>query len=128
MWAHILNVILGVWLMFSPTVLDYDAVASTMSYIVGPMVSCFAYLAIWSISRGLRWANLPLGIWLVIAPWIFHYSLPALFNSLIVGAAIMLLSAVNGPTTHSYGGGWSSLWSRTHVAREEDGGRPTRPG
>lgn len=47
-----------------------------------------ATIAIWDLTRPLRWVNV----------------------SLAAGALILACSLVKGNPTHRFGGGWSSLW------------------
>ena len=61
-------VVLGLWTMVSPTVLDLGEGASNSAWVVGPVVASLAYIAAWSIARGLRYLNAPLGAWLALSP------------------------------------------------------------
>ncbi len=111
MWARLINAALGVWLMAAPAVLGYDGVASTNHRIVGPIVAAFAIIAIWEVTRALRWINAALGAWLVVAPLVLGYpALDVLINSLVVGLLIVTMATVRGKLTQQFGGGWSALW------------------
>jgi len=110
MWAQILNVLLGLWLMAAPAVLGYAGPAAVNDYIVGPLAASFATVALWEATRPLRWANLALGLWLLIAPWVLGYGWTALANSTLVGVLLMAFSFVSGQLQHRFGGGWASLW------------------
>jgi general stress protein CsbA len=111
MWPRIVNVILGVWLMAAPAILNYGDPAQTNDRIVGPIAAAFAVIAIWEVTRSVRWVNTMLGLWLLVAPWILGYdSSAAILNSLVAGAIMALVSMVRGKVTQHYGGGWSSLW------------------
>ena len=109
--ARLLNIALGVWLMVAPAVLGYTTPASINDRIVGPLVITIATVALWEVTRALRWVNLLLGIWLLVAPWLLVYPLRPLVNSLIVGLIIGALALVHGKITGRYGGGWSSLFT-----------------
>jgi hypothetical protein len=112
MWARILSVALGVWLMTAPAILDYAGAARTNDRIVGPLVASFALVAIWGVLHPLRWVNLVLGAWLIVAPWaLFYDALVPTVNSLVVGMLLMLLSTVRGKIKQRFAGGWSSLWT-----------------
>lgn len=111
MWARLINTALGIWLMAAPAVLGYGGVASTNHRIVGPIVAAFAVIAIWEVTRSLRWINVPLGAWLVVAPLVLGYpALDALINGLVVGLLIVAMATVRGNITQQFGGGWSVLW------------------
>ena len=110
MWAHLLTAVTGIWLMASPAVLDYADPARANDRIIGPIVASMATIAIWELTRPLRWVNVILGTWLLIAPWLLGHPPDARWNSLAAGALILACSLVKGNRTHRVGGGWSSLW------------------
>lgn len=109
MWARLANIALGIWLMFAPAVLDYGAPAATSDRVVGPLTAMFACIAVWEVTRMLRWLNLPLGIWLVAAPLFLDYPAAATWNSVVVGGCCAALALVRGPIRHRIGGGWRAL-------------------
>ena len=115
MGARIVNFLLGLWLMAAPALLGYIGTpAEVNDRIVGPLVASIAFVAIWEITRGLRWLNVGLGLWLVVAPfllgaWVQNWSFPATINSVLVGLFVAALSLVPGKRTHGYAGGWRSL-------------------
>lgn len=110
MWARIINMLLGLWLMAAPDILGYDRPAADNDRIVGPILATFACVAIWEITRSLRWVNLLLGLWLILAPWVLGFPTDATINSTAVGAVVTALPFVRGRMTHRFGGGWTSLW------------------
>lgn|SRR5688500_4133006 len=118
MWTHLLTALIGIWLMASPAVLSYADLARANDRIIGPIVASMAMIAIWEISRPLRWVNVILGAWLLIAPWLLGYRLDARWNSLAAGALILAFSLVKGKRTHKVGGGWSALWKRRSAGRQ----------
>lgn len=117
MWARILGVALGIWLMVAPAVLDYAGPARTNDRIVGPLVVSLAFVAIWEVTRSLRWVNLALSLWLVFAPWALGYELVPTLNSTVVGLLLGPVSAVRGKVEQRFGGGWSSLLRGNGQAR-----------
>jgi len=110
MWTHLLTALAGIWLMASPGVLDYGDPARANDRIIGPIVASMAIIAIWEISRPLRWVNVVLGAWLLIAPWLLEHPPDARWNSLAAGTLVLAFSLVKGKRTHQVGGGWSALW------------------
>jgi hypothetical protein len=111
MLARIANISLGVWLMAAPAVLGYADPAETNDRIVGPLVATTAIIAIWEVTRPLRWVNLLLGVWLLVAPWVLDYERIAVTNSILVGVFIAGFALVGGAVKARVGGGWSSLWT-----------------
>jgi hypothetical protein len=110
MWPQIVNIVLGLWLMAAPAVLNYGRPASMSDHIVGPLVATFACIAIWEVMRPVRWVNLPLGLWLVAAPWLLDAASVARWSSMLCGTAVAVLSALGGTVRQRFGGGWSALW------------------
>ena len=110
MWPRLLTALAGIWLMASPAVLDYADPARANDRIIGPLVASMAIIAIWDITRPLRWVTVILGAWLLTAPWLLGHAHDARWNSLAVGALVLASSLVKGTRTHQFGGGWSSLW------------------
>jgi hypothetical protein len=109
MWARIVSLALGIWLMAAPIVLGYGPPASTNDHIVGPLAASFSIIAISEVTRSLRWLNVPVGAWLLIAPWLLGYGPTPTINSLAVGVLLIGLAFVRGTIEQRYGGGWSSL-------------------
>ena len=110
MWAQLINTLLGLWLMSAPAVLGYGAPAATNDRIVGPVAATFACVAIWEVTRAVRWINLALGIWLLPAPWVLGYeSIAATVNALCAGLLLAAMACVRGKMTHRFAGGWAAL-------------------
>lgn len=110
MWAQLCCVLLGLWLMAAPYVLGYEEPASHSDHVLGPLIASIAAIAMWEITRGLRWVNLLLALGLIVAPWVFGFERAALVNSVIVGVAVAGLSLVRGRVSERFGGGWTVLW------------------
>ncbi|OKL39808.1 SPW repeat protein [Pontibacter flavimaris] len=122
MWAHVLNALLGIWLMASAAILGYsDAKTITDNeHIAGPIIASFAIISWWEATRVVRLYNVPVGLWLLLAPWVLGFdNTTATVNSMLVGALVTGLSFVKGKIKDVYGGGWSAVWkSDTLHARE----------
>jgi hypothetical protein len=111
MWAQILNIVLGIWLMASPGILGYNGVAADINHIVGPVVASFAIIALSGCTKSVSKCNIPLGLFLVIAPWILQYeSGNAIANDIFAGLLITGFSFIKRKTNKQYGGGWSVVW------------------
>lgn len=111
MWAQIINIFIGIWLMIAPYVLSYSAAGSDSCHIAGPVIATFATVACWEATRGARKFNIPIGLWLLVAPWLLGYNetLPTI-NDMLCGALILSFSMVKGKIIGKFGGGWKVLW------------------
>jgi hypothetical protein len=108
----------------APTILGYVGQARTNHRIVGPLAVSCAVIALWEVTRPMRWGNLVLGLWLLIAPWVFTYTGEALLNSTLVGLLLTVFSLIHGQSEPQHvGGGWSALWRPAQTFREQRGGR-----
>lgn len=111
MWARILNIMIGIWLMAAPGILSYETAAAHNGHIVGPVIATFATIACWDATRNVRLWNYPLGGWLLLAPWIlsYDYSL-AIVSDMLCGVLVLVFASVQRKSTGKYGGGWRVLW------------------
>lgn len=110
MIAQIVLVVAGLWLMVAPPVLGYDGAPATSDRIAAPLLIAFAFLAVFRITRGLRWANLPVGAWLVVGPFMLGSEPAAAASSLVVGALTIVLAPIGRVDQSRYGGGWRVLF------------------
>lgn len=117
MWPHLICMILGIWLMIAPELFGYVGPARANDYIVGPMVAALGCIALWEVTRPVRWGNFMLGAWLFFSPWILGYSSVATINSIVVGLMIMGFARLPGRRTQAVGGGWSALRERGESVR-----------
>ena len=114
MWAAILNIILGVWIIVSPAIFEFDKAAANNNHIVGPLIVTFAIVAIWEVNRSARYFNVFTGIWLVVAPFLLSFnSTAAIWIDVASGALVTVFSLFKGRISKNYGGGWRSLVSRS---------------
>jgi hypothetical protein len=109
MIAQSLAVLVGLWLMAAPAVLNYAEPASTVDRIVGPLAATVGAVAFTQAMRPVRLWNLPLGLWLVGAPLLLGYEGRSSLNSFLAGLALIVLSRIRGRITRRFGGGWASL-------------------
>ncbi|HEV7349961.1 SPW repeat protein [Telluribacter sp.] len=121
MWAQLINVFLGLWLMVAPVFLTYNKQGTDNCHVVGPLVVTFAFIACWEITRPVRKTNFLTGLWLLAAPWVFGYSetMP-IINDMAVGALVLVFSFVEGKIEESYGGGWKSVWQSGPTLHEKE--------
>ncbi len=96
--ASSLNILLGLWLIIAPFVLNYARLeaAETNDIIVGIIVAVIAAIRSFGAftQPGWSWVNVLLGIWLIIAPFVLGYSAYAtpLWNDIILGVLIAILA------------------------------------
>ena len=116
MWGAIINILLGLWLMISPGLLQFDKIASSNNYIVGPLVLTFAITALWEVNRSMRFFNVATGVWLIFSPLIVDIqSSVADWATVLSGILITAFSFVKGNVKKNYGGGWRSLFKKDPV-------------
>lgn len=121
MWAAIINILLGLWLMISPYLFQFEKQATDNNYIVGPLVLTFAITALWEVNRSARFLNIPAGIWLAASPFILSFqSSSATWLTLLAGVLITALSFVKGKIKGNYGGGWRSLVRKAKNVNEDN--------
>lgn len=129
MWPRIVNALIGVWLLAAPDALGYAGAQATNDRIVGPLVTSVALIAIWDVTRALRWFNVLLGVWLLLAPWFFRDGAMASANSLLCGALLAAVALLPGPGGARVGGGWREVLRPTldhAAANQPTGGATTR--
>jgi len=120
MWAQILNALLGIWLMASPSILGFEKVAANNDHIVGPIIASFAIISWWESTRVVRLYNVLPAAWLLLAPWVLGYqSTTPIINDMLIGALVTGLSLVKGNITETYGGGWSAIWKSDSLHARE---------
>lgn len=118
--AQMALVVAGLWLMLAPSVLGYDGAAATSDRVAGPAMAATAFLAIFAITRGLRWFNLAVGAWLVAAPWLLDFPVDATVSSMVCGVAALVLAPRGAPDQSMYGGGWVALRHTDRLAGHQD--------
>jgi hypothetical protein len=120
MWARIVTLVLGVWLMSAPGILGFDKSISNNDHIIGPLIISFSVIAMCESTRNVRIFNLPLGAWLLFAPWILGYdSAIAFISDYAVGVLTLLFSLVPLNRKHTFGGGWPAIWLSDSVHAHE---------
>lgn len=92
-WRDWLMLIFGVWMIISPFILGYGAVAAAVwnSIIIGIAVVVFALAVMSQRQMWEEWVNLILGVWLIIAPFVLVFandSPVAAWNHVIFGILI----------------------------------------
>lgn len=111
LWAQIISLLLGVWLLIAPDALGYGDPARTVERAIAPVVIVVAAVALRQVTRPVRRLNALTGLALLLAPWVFAYaSIPAIVNSILAGMALLGLAFAGNGAQDEWNGGWSSLW------------------
>lgn len=112
MAARLVAAAAGVWLMVSPAALRYvDTTAGASDRITGPVAAAISVIALWGVTRALRWVTLPIGLYLMVAPWLLGFPTDAALSDLAAGAVFVVTAFLRGHVEDRYGGGWMSLRS-----------------
>jgi hypothetical protein len=61
----LISAVLGVWLMFAPSVLGSSGPAADSDHLVGALVVTFAVIALGEVVRALRFINVIFGAWII---------------------------------------------------------------
>lgn len=111
MWATIINVLIGLWIMVAPEVFYFQKTEANNHFIVGSLVVTMAIAAIWEVNRSFRYFNLVAGIWMTVAPLILSFvTQEAIWSSIVSGILLIIFSLIKGTIKHPYGGGWQILF------------------
>jgi len=91
-WRDAANLILGIWLALSPTVLGYmtDTAPALNASVVGIVIAVAAAAALISFHQWEEWVNVALAAWLIVSPFVLDYVAhsSALWNQIVVGVLV----------------------------------------
>jgi hypothetical protein len=107
-WASGLNLLAGLWLVFSPLWFHYDNSGNVWQQVVLGVVVGLLAIGRMATPRVTwpSWVNLIIGIYFIIAPWTFSASASAQWNQFILGIIVGVLaiwSIVAGSSTERVG-------------------------
>ena len=110
MWAQVVMMILGIWMMIAPDAFHYSKSMANSAHIAGPLIATFSIIALWECTRNVRLLNLPVASWMLMAPLFIRYdSDSALMHDYGVAIIIIFLLLVKPSRKHRFGGGWPSV-------------------
>src|SRR4051794_25044189 len=116
MWAAIINIIIGLFLMIAPAIFHFEKAVADQYHIVAPVVITCAVISLWEINRSAHYINIIPGLWFIVAPFIFHFQpASAKWIAVVSGMVILLLSLLKRKVKGKYGGGWRSLFQKHPV-------------
>ncbi|UHQ99269.1 vitamin K epoxide reductase family protein (plasmid) [Natrinema zhouii] len=104
-WTLLAAMVIGVWLMLSPTLFGTTGLMADSSHLVGSLVVSFTVIATGEPARAVRFLNIPLAMWIIVAPWLFDgVPMIAAINAVVAGILVILLSVPRGPIADRYSG------------------------
>ena len=96
-WQNWVNVVLGLWLMLSPSVMGYtlSATATANAHGLGAVLVIFNLLSVNRLQdQGQEILNILLGIWLILSPYALDFTAEkeSAINVAVVGITVVLLA------------------------------------
>jgi len=111
-WQDPVNLVLGLWMVASPSVLGYAADDKPLwnAIAVGLLVVLVAGLALYRAFAWQEWAMAAFGAWLVVSPWAVGFTsvFPAALNAVLVGLAIVAMGLWVLVSDRDIGGWWDN--------------------
>jgi SPW repeat-containing protein len=95
--CDVANLILGVFLFFSPWILALETGrASQNANITGIVIAVLAVAALSAFAIWEEWLNLIVGLWALVSPWVlgFQGNTKATTVHVIIGIAVAALAAI----------------------------------
>jgi formate hydrogenlyase subunit 4 len=93
------NVLLGIWVIISPFVVQFTHQTAAMwnNVIIGIIIALLALIRTSTPRQiGWSWANVILGIWMIISPFALGTMTTAiLWNNIILGIVIAIIASAN---------------------------------
>jgi uncharacterized membrane protein len=103
-WNLLLCAALGVWLMFTPSVLGSTGAAAHADHLFGALIVTAAVIALADVGRATRFINILFGALVIAAPWVLGGATStSRWSDAIAGALVVLLSLRRGPVGERYG-------------------------
>ena len=107
-WTLAVASVLGVWLMFSPTVFGSSKPAADALLLGGALTVTVSVVCMAEVLRSGRFLNVLLGLGIAGLPWLLDGATTGGgINATVVGALIVVLAIPRGPKRESYG-----LWDK----------------
>lgn len=104
-WNLVVSVLIGLWIMFAPSLLGSVNRAADSDHLVGALIVTVSVIVMAEVIRTGRFINILLGLWIMMSPWLLFGTAPgAKWNDAITGVAVILLSFPRGPIREHYAG------------------------
>lgn len=92
-WEDWVGLVLGLWLLVSPWVLEYVEVSASQNAVfVGFLLIATEFVALYVFNVWEEWISVILGAWLVVSPWVLGVGLVPTVNFVIVGLLVLALA------------------------------------
>jgi uncharacterized membrane protein len=103
-WNLLLSVAIGVWLMFTPSVLGSTGTAAHNDHLFGSLIVTVAMIALADVGRATRFVNILFGAWVIASPWMLDGATSgSRWGNLTAGVLVILFSLRRGPVGERYG-------------------------
>ncbi|MGI8400800.1 MAG: vitamin K epoxide reductase family protein [Gemmatimonadaceae bacterium] len=103
-WTLLAGALLGVWLMFAPSILRTTGAMADSNHLLGALIVTFAVIAWAEVVRPVRFINVLFGVWVAVSPWTLSgaHGL-AVWSNAFVGGALIVSSIPRGRILQRYG-------------------------
>lgn len=95
-WQDDANLVLGVWLVLSPWILQYTAASAAAwnAWILGVVIVAAALAAIFAYREWEEYIAVLFAAWLIVSPWLLGFAgtAAAVWNQIVVGVLVGLLA------------------------------------
>lgn len=104
-WNLVLITLIAIWIMISPSVLQFSGSLADSNHLVGALIITFTVISMSEVARTLRFINILFGLWLAISPFIYNVDQSgALWNGIISGLVIIAVVFPRGIIEDQRGG------------------------
>lgn len=108
-WNLLLCLLIGLWLMFSPLLLNATGGMANMTHLLGALIITVTIISFAEVARAIRYINWLFAVVLLIIPFIpfipfiYHASLIQIISSICCGLLLFFLTIPRGKIKASYG-------------------------
>ncbi len=100
----VLTALLGVWLMFSPSVLNITGAAADSDHIIGALAVAISVITMAEVVRSGRYILTLFGVWIFLSAWVLPgNAMDGMISHIVTGILLTLLSLPKGKIKESYG-------------------------
>ncbi|MFW6257164.1 MAG: SPW repeat domain-containing protein [Prolixibacteraceae bacterium] len=104
-WNLFAAIVLGVWFMISPGLLDFSGKIADSNHLIGALIISMSIISMSEVVRSLRFINVLFGAWLIASIWIFdNPGTAVMWSQIIAGVALIALSFRRGSINDEHGG------------------------